>query len=126
MAIKRQSANKNSITTHSSINSASIIGDIAGSVIVHGTSTGNMGNIDLAQLATELSQLRAAMKQSVENDDHDIAIGEVAQAEKAARENNASAVLVHLKSAGSWALKVATNIGVPVAVEVLKQALSIK
>ena len=81
------------------------------------------GSLDLVQLAEELSKLRQVMMNKATVAEHSIAIGEVAKAEKAAKEKNASKVMEHLNAAGHWALDIASKIGVPVAVEVLKRSI---
>lgn len=79
--------------------------------------------ISLPTLANDLAILRAALKKEATEPEHDVAIGSVAAAEKAAKEGNGAKALEHLKAAGEWALKVATSIGVPVAIEALKKVL---
>lgn len=81
--------------------------------------------IDLASLGRELARLRAAMRAEASDPEHDIAIGEVAAAEKAAREGNGPIVLEHLRKAGGWALDIATTIGVGVATAALKTSLGL-
>jgi hypothetical protein len=81
--------------------------------------------LDLSKLANELSTLRGAMKKEAQDDEHDIAIGRVAEAEQAAKAGDDSKVAEYLKAAGQWALDVALKIGVPVAVDALKKALGI-
>lgn len=78
--------------------------------------------VDLLQLADELSKLRQAMKKDAAEAEQDIAISDVAKAEQAARAKDASKVAEYLKSAGKWALDVATKIGAALAIEALKQA----
>ena len=60
-------------------------------------------SIDLAKLADELAQLRAAMKQEATEPEHDVATGNVAMAEKAAKAEDGPKVLEYLKAAGQWA-----------------------
>jgi hypothetical protein len=82
-------------------------------------------SVDLAQLADELSKLRQAMRSenSIEgNADKDVAISQIAQAEKAAKDKQPSKVVEYLNSAGKWALEIASKIGVSLAVEAIKQA----
>jgi hypothetical protein len=90
---------------------------------------GVAGDIPLDKLAQELATLREALKTAEsgpdEDGDRDIAVGEVRQAEKAAQSNDGPGALEHLKSAGSWVLKVATSVGVPIAVAAIKAALGI-
>lgn len=82
-------------------------------------------SVDYAQLADELSKLRQAMKAEATEVEHDIAVSEIAKAEQAVKAKDSSKVVEHLQTAGKWALDVATKIGVPIAVEVLKQATGI-
>ncbi|MDW8300291.1 MAG: hypothetical protein RML95_13240 [Anaerolineae bacterium] len=115
-----------SIKITGNVNKSAIVqGNVEGDLIIQ-ASAGDVGAVDLDQLADDLSRLRAAMRQAAQSDEHDVALGEVAQAERAARAKNLSAVLAHLRAAGAWALDVATKIGVPVTVEVIKKALGIK
>lgn len=112
--------------------------NVTGSTIVVGKVDGNVTNtftqasgasentIDMSQLSEQLSKLREAMSQEAKDTDHYIAMGKVAEAEKAAQEKDLSGVLGYLKSAGKWTLDVATRIGVSIAVEVIKQATGLK
>jgi len=83
-------------------------------------------SVDLIQLADELAKLRQAMKKEATEAEHDIAVGEVTKAEQAAKKKDAPKVAEYLKSAGKWALDIAAKIGVPLAIEALKQATGIK
>jgi hypothetical protein len=82
--------------------------------------------MSLSELAGELSKLRQAMSERATETEHHIAIGDIAKAEKAAKESDASKVALRLKSAGKWALEVASKVGVPLAVEAMKQATGMK
>ena len=79
--------------------------------------------MDLSQLSVELFQLRAAMRKEATDAEQDISISEVAKAEQASKANDGSKVAKHLKSAGGWALEIATKIGVQVAIEAIKKSL---
>jgi len=82
--------------------------------------------IDLQTLASELSALRAAMREHASGDpEEDLNIGNVAAAEKSASEGDGPKALEHLKSAGKWAFDVATKIGTGVATAALKTALGL-
>lgn len=83
------------------------------------------GKIDFEKLENELSRLHTQMKKLSKTDDHDIAVGEIAKAKKAAKEKNKAKVFEYLKSAGEWALDVATKMGTSLAIEALKIALGI-
>ena len=80
-------------------------------------------SIDLSLLVNELSMLRKAMKKSATELEHDIAISEVAKAEQAAQGKDSRKLAESLKSAGNWALDIATKIGTSLAVEAIKQSL---
>jgi uncharacterized protein YjbI with pentapeptide repeats len=79
-------------------------------------------SVDLSQLAEELSKVRQAMKAEAQEAEHDMAVSDVAKAEQAAKAKDASKVVEYLQSAGKWALEIASKIGVPLAIEALKQA----
>jgi hypothetical protein len=80
-------------------------------------------NLDLDTLALELSLLRAELRKHSETAEHDIAVAEIGKAELAARNKEKDSVLVHLKSAGKWALGFATSAGAGVAASAIKIAL---
>lgn len=103
----------------------------AGAVGPGSSSTGNTFNqiwqqysesIDLPTLAAELRQLRNSMRAEAEKAEHDVALGAVASAEAAAENGDGPGALSHLKTAGHWALDVATKIGVNVATAAIKSA----
>jgi hypothetical protein len=82
-------------------------------------------DLDLAKLETELTALRGAMRAEAREPEHDLAIGEVAAAQKAAKEGDGPGALKHLRAAGKWALDVASKIGVGVATAALKTSLGL-
>jgi hypothetical protein len=84
-----------------------------------------MQSLDMRALAVQLASLRREMKKTATGPDHDIAIGQIAAAETAAEEGDSGTVLRHLKSAGNWALDVATKIGVSVASEAIKKSMGL-
>lgn len=79
-------------------------------------------NIDLTELARQLSELRQAMAQKQDSPQAAIAISEVAKAELAATEKNTPKVVEHLKAAGKWTMDFAKDIGKDLVVEVIKKA----
>jgi hypothetical protein len=82
------------------------------------------GGIDLNQLAQELHKVRdMARASSVGTPDQDVALGELANAEVAARQGDGSKALSHLAHVGQWALRIASEIGVPVAVKAIEMAI---
>jgi hypothetical protein len=80
-------------------------------------------SIDLPLLATELSKLRAELKEKATDADHDIAVGSLALAEQAAKKGDGSKTLEYLARAGKWALDAATQIGTSIAAEAIKKSL---
>jgi hypothetical protein len=78
-------------------------------------------SIDLHKLAWELAELRTAMKaEATGQTEQDVALGEIAKAEAAAKSGDQTGTLHALKSAGKWALSVAEKIGVGVAIAAMK------
>jgi hypothetical protein len=84
-----------------------------------------LGGVDLDALAAQLATLRSAMRQEPDDPDRDIVIGDVAQAEKAARQRDPARVAEHLRAAGKWAADIAEKIGVGVAVVAIKAAVGL-
>lgn len=81
--------------------------------------------IDLDVLASELETLRTAARKDSTDLEHDLAMGNLAAAEAAAKQGNRSEVVKHLRNAGKWAFDTATAIGVAVAAEAIKTSLGI-
>lgn len=86
----------------------------------------NSSASDLIKIATELSELRIAMRAMLDNSpERESAIGRIAEAEIAAKKNDEKTMLQNLRSAGEWAFKVATDIGTSVAAESIKKAMGL-
>jgi hypothetical protein len=83
------------------------------------------GSVDLNALAAELSQLRGTLRQKATTVDEDKSVATVAEAETEAKNGNGPGTLAKLAKAGTWVLEVAKEIGVPVAVEVLKKSIGL-
>ncbi len=84
------------------------------------------GEIDLAQLSTELRQLRNEAKAISSGEvEHDLAVGALASAEKAASNGDGPKALEYLRQAGQWVLEVAKTIGVPVATKAITAAMGL-
>jgi uncharacterized protein YjbI with pentapeptide repeats len=81
---------------------------------------------DLAALATELETLRQALKKEAVTEEHDLAIVDIGTAKRAAEAKDSGKLAESLKSAGKWALDVATKIGVSLATEAIKQSTGLK
>jgi hypothetical protein len=101
-----------------------VVGNVGSSVSTSQTWQEIAPGIDLTALATQLEKLRVAMRAQATTEDQDAAIGAVAEAAKAAREKQGSKVGEALKKAGKWALDIAVQVGVPLAVEALKKVLA--
>jgi hypothetical protein len=82
-------------------------------------------DIDVQELAGELTALRSALSKAASESDHFVALGEVALAEKAARGGDGPTALQHLKKAGAWVWGIATTIGIGVATAAAKSAFGI-
>jgi hypothetical protein len=78
---------------------------------------------ELKALAEELAKLRIAARQQSTEADHDAAVGAIAEAESAAKKGDEKSMIQYLAKAGSWALDVATKIGVSIAAEAIKKSL---
>lgn len=85
------------------------------------SNTWSAPSIDLHKLAAELAELRTAMKaEATGQTEQDVALGEIAKAEAAAKSGDQTKTVQALKSAGKWALSVAEKIGVGVAIAAMK------
>jgi ribosomal protein L18 len=80
-------------------------------------------SIDLLSLSSELSELRAKLKEKATDTEHDIAVGSLALAEQAAKKGDGPKTLEYLAKAGKWALDAATQIGTTVAAEAIKKSI---
>ncbi len=83
------------------------------------------GDLDLKQLANELTELRKGLAARATSPEEFVAVGQVAAAEKAAGAGDGPSALEHLKSAGTWVWDFATKIGVGVATAAAKSALGL-
>jgi hypothetical protein len=83
-------------------------------------------SMDLAALATELETLRQSLKKEAVTEEHDMAVVDIGKAKKAAEAKDSTKTAESLKSAGKWALDVATKIGVSLASEALKHSMGMK
>lgn len=81
--------------------------------------------IDIAKLASELARLQAKMNALAKTDSEHASANAVMEAKMATGAQEGGQVMAALKKAGQWALTVAEEIAVPVAIEVLKVALRI-
>lgn len=81
--------------------------------------------IDFPMLQDELRFLRESLLKKAENAEHFISIGEVANAEKAIEEKDEKKIVNHLKSAGTWALDTARELGIKIATELVKKQIDL-
>jgi hypothetical protein len=84
-----------------------------------------LSDINLSELATELSALRKSMRQEATEIEHDKAIACIGSAEGAAKDRDGAGALNHLKSAGKWAFDVANKIGTTVAAKAIETAMGL-
>ena len=82
-------------------------------------------NLDLPALTVELAALRNSMRNQATEVEHDQAVASIGAAENAAKRQDGVGALEHLKSAGKWALEVATKIGAPVAAKAIQTAIGL-
>lgn len=77
------------------------------------------------KLMRELSELREALKDKSYTIEQDQAVGEIADAEQAAKAGDGPGAIKHLKSAGKWVLDVSTNLGTNIATELIKKSMGL-
>ena len=80
--------------------------------------------IDLYALAQQLQDLRKIIRSKSDDSlEVDVAAGEIAKAEKAAKEGDYPLVIKHLKAAGKWAFDFATSVGSSLVAEAIKKSM---
>ncbi|MET8702681.1 hypothetical protein ABZW10_28035 [Kitasatospora sp. NPDC004723] len=80
--------------------------------------------LDLGKLAVDLASLRAAMQTQAQTAEEMISAGDVARAEVEANQGDGQSTLTHLRSAGRWALEIASRIGTETAILAISHALA--
>jgi hypothetical protein len=83
------------------------------------------GSIDLQKLADDLTKLRTAMQQEATEPEHDLAIGNVSMAAKAAKEGDGPKALEYLKAAGKWAQEIAIKVTSRVVEEAFAKVIGV-
>ena len=83
-------------------------------------------DIDLAELAAQLSTLRNEMRKVASAPEHDEALEAIAAAEKFAIEQNKASTIFNLKKAGKWALCIAEKVGISLAAKSIEHAINLK
>lgn len=105
---------------------ANVYGDVAGGAF-QGQGVQQVGadltGVDLAHLARELDQLRAALKAAATQPQHDVEVAAIAEAQLAAEAGDTDSVRAGLAKATKWALGVASTIGTSVAAAVITAVL---
>lgn len=89
------------------------------------TWNGNSHEIDMKALAVELSQLHEKLSDEAQDDEQREVAKKVSEAADEAKQGRVEKAFEYLSRAGAWALKVATDIGVPVAIKALQVAMGI-
>lgn len=110
------------------VNSAGIVGPnarVANFQQVWNDWRSEQGAPDPMILGDQLSRLRQELKGQATSAEQDAAVGAVAKAEVAAKQNDGSKALEALGDAGKWALGVAEKIGVTLAAAAIRKALGL-
>jgi len=81
--------------------------------------------VDLQALASELAKLKIALQSAAQKDEEFVDVEMIGLAEHHAREGQGSKAFALLRRVGKWTLDTATNIGVPIATNVIKAALGL-
>lgn len=87
------------------------------------TSSGQIGNLNT--LADQLADLRAALKEQAQTLEVDSVVGEVANAEAAAKQGDGPRALEHLSRTGKWVAGAAQSMSATVAASAIKAALGL-
>lgn len=119
---------ESSIKVSKTRDSVVVIGsNVQGDILNHAKKVQPSGETpDMAALATELVQLRDELKKQAQSAADYKSMSDVATAAEAAANADEPTTLNALKAAGGWALGIAQAIGLPLAIEALKRALSLK
>ena len=93
--------------------------------VTFGNPQGKAAEVDLACLLDELKSLRAEMRNQASTTADDQAVVAIGQAISAAEEGDTSNFFEHLRSAGKWAVGIATAIGAELAAGAIKSTLGL-
>jgi len=99
------------------------MGSGANNNTVNQSVTHDQHQVNLPELAQELSKLRIAMKAAATEPEHDIDVGRVAQAELEAKAGNVPKAMQSLKSLGKWTLELAVKFGAGCVVKMIEEAM---
>ena len=75
------------------------------------------------QLARELGELRPRLRQQARDVEHDVALGAIGEAEKAASQGDEDALVLALRRAGTWAAEIANQSRLTVAGSAISAAV---
>lgn len=84
------------------------------------------GEFELEDLYRELKILRKELKKAAKTAEQDIEVGNVALAEKAAKEGDTETLQSHLRKVGTWALEIARESATKILVSAIQIATGIK
>lgn len=79
----------------------------------------DLANLNFGELLAQLEKLKTELLSRAKSDDDCKAVAVVIDAKRAAEAKDGKTVLDRLKSAGSWVMQVARDIGVGVVVELM-------
>lgn len=84
-----------------------------------------LADIDMAALARELAILFRALAESTPNPEDDLAVAEIAQAARAAGEQDKVSTFIHLRNSGKRPLETANAIGLDIVATLLRRVLEL-
>ena len=82
-----------------------------------------IGAIDAKELAEQLAWLRAEMRKRAVRPEEDEAVALLGHAEKAAGDGNVAGAVKYLKGAGSWAGRVASELGASIVEKLIENQI---
>jgi uncharacterized protein YjbI with pentapeptide repeats len=115
-------------TYHVTESLVSIVGkdaSVEGDINLKQVSFESISNIDLNELAKQLSKLRSEIEKNIENPQADNLAAKVARAEIEAKDGKHSNALECLKKAGIEAWEISKKVGIPLATKAFEIALNI-
>jgi hypothetical protein len=80
-------------------------------------------NADADKLSDELEQLIHHLKRTIDSAEQEVAVEQLERAREAVHKNQEGKVNAYLKSAGTWALKAAESLALPLLSEAIKKAI---
>ena len=86
---------------------------------------GSQQPLDMKALAEQLGQVAEVAQRKATEPEHQMAIGSIQAAKAAAEKGDEAKALSFLKTAGKWALDIATDISAKIAAEVIKKQIGL-